>query len=671
MIAVQQAPGANLAPGRTPLPTSQPETGPAQDAIQDPFGLDKLKKQFLDYQTLKDEEIAEQRQARRYYHGAQWTAAEIRELRRRGQPPSTKNVIAKTINKMVGVVERARQDPKAYPRHPKNDEGASVASATLNYVLDEASWEQISTESTRNAGIDGIAGIELTLIPGDKGDPEIGINIVDGDTFFYDPRSVRNDFSDAGFMGVAKWVDIDTAQAMFPEFEDQLESMMTSMPEITTLSDREFKWANSTSRTLVLVYHCYRSKGDWYWCFYVADVKLLGAKSWLIDEKGKTKPNLIMWSSEVDHEGDRYGPIRNLRSLQDEINQRTSKMLFMSNSRRIISDKGAVDDVERSRVEFARADGWIEKNPGKELKRDDQSFDFGGHAKLLEEAKAEVASYLPDAATLSQGGGKSGRSIALLQQQALASLGYFIISRRNWRLRVYRATWNLIQRYWTADRWIRVTDDNAVAQFVQLNGLTLDQFGRPALVNHLGSLDVDIKLDEGPDMVTVYADAYEALKGVPGVPPDIIIELIPGLQTDVRQRILQRLRNPNPLKQQAEQMELAKGKADIGAVKAKSLKTVADSLVSLTKAGKTMADLAQPETLPPILNPGADAPQGPPPLPGHGGPAGLPNPQMAAILANLGKAPIPPGSGPRPIPPRPFSIRPANVPLPNAGLPPG
>jgi hypothetical protein len=51
------------------------------------------------------------------------------------------------------------------------------------------------------------------------------------------------------------------------------------------------------------------------------------------DEKGKTFPRFLMFSANVDHDGDRYGFIRNLKSAQDEINMRRSKALHLLNSR--------------------------------------------------------------------------------------------------------------------------------------------------------------------------------------------------------------------------------------------------------------------------------------------------------------------------------------------------
>ncbi len=50
---------------------------------------------------------------------------------------------------------------------------------------------------------------------------------------------------------------------------------------------------------------------------------------------------------------------------------------------------------------------------------------------------------------------------------------------------------------------------------MQINGTDIDpQTGMPTMVNALGSLDVDIILDEGPDTVNAQQDVYETLQQV-------------------------------------------------------------------------------------------------------------------------------------------------------------
>jgi hypothetical protein len=109
--------------------------------------------------------------------------------------------------------------------------------------------------------------------------------------------------------------------------------------------------------------------------------------------------------------------------------------------------------------------------------------------------------------------------------------GRILSAYKNWKIRVYRCIWNIITEHWKAERWIRVTDDQNVAQFFQINKLEVDQYGHPAIVNAIGSMDVDFIIDEGPDTINMQADAAMTLQALgPQFAqqfPEIAIELSP------------------------------------------------------------------------------------------------------------------------------------------------
>jgi hypothetical protein len=86
-----------------------------------------LHQQYLDYLTAKVQEYEEQKLSRHCYHGAQYTPEEIRILRERRQPIITINRTVRKIDSIAGLMLRLRQDPKAFPRNPKNIDGAEVA----------------------------------------------------------------------------------------------------------------------------------------------------------------------------------------------------------------------------------------------------------------------------------------------------------------------------------------------------------------------------------------------------------------------------------------------------------------------------------------------------------------------------------------------------------------
>ena len=491
------------------------ETG---DSGDDESDIAFLRKQYQEFVAAKGSEGDEMLLSRHYYHGDQWTKEEIATLRARKQPVVTSNRIVRKIDAVVGLIERLRQDPKAFARTPKHDAGAEIATAVLRYILDSNDWASKSSRIARGAAVDGLAGIEYDLVAGDTGDPSLELHIVYGDGFFYDPKSYDEGFTDCRFLGIAKWCTKEQVKEIVPEKATEIEDMAETGSDLINVTDfdRNKNWTNTTSGKIRLIDHWYIKDGKWRWCLYAGTVMLMRGDSPFVDEKGKTFPRYRMFSAAVDHDGDRYGYPRNLKSPQDEINHRRSKSLHLLNSRKVISEKGAVDDIEVSRREWAKADGWVEVNPGLKMEADTTTLnDFKGQLELLQEAKNEIENFGPNPALIGQGlEDSSGRAIQLLQQAGIAELGPYLTAFKNWKIRVYRDCWNIVQRHWKAERWIRVTDDQNVATFFQANKLEIDQYGRPFIVNDLGSLDVDIIIDEGPDTINMQGDSMQVLQSL-------------------------------------------------------------------------------------------------------------------------------------------------------------
>jgi len=464
-------------------------------------------------------------------------------------------------------------------------------------------WEQKAANGARRCAIRGIAGVELVTIQGDKGDPEIGWDPVDMRDFFYDARSTRDDFDDARFMGTSRWVDLDEAQDAFPDSADDLADYIENGPQTDWNRGDErnrIAWISKPERQVRIVDMWYKLGKDWHYCIYCGNIVLEFGRSPYFDERGVSVHKYEIFSAEVDQDGDRYGFFRDLKSPQDEINHRRSKALHTLNSRKVIADEGAVDDVEVARREYARSDGWVVKNPGKEILTEDQQSAqiVQGNLTLLEDAKNEIDTYGPNPGLIGTDiPAESGRAIQLLQAAGIAELGGFVLAWRNWKLRVYRKTWNTVQKYWTSDRWIRVTDDDNLAQFIQVNGWQQDEItGQVVAINQLASLDVDIIIDEGGDALNAQADTLETLvllaKGGIQVPPTAIVELSP-LPSSVKQRVLMELAKasqPQPIQQQEIMLKMQGMQAQIQELQSKAELNMANAAKAHAEAATAGMD---------------------------------------------------------------------------------
>jgi hypothetical protein len=505
-----------------------------QDQVDGFWDLAKCRRAYNTYLDSKQMEIQEQQNARRYRHGVQWTAEQIKVLNDRKQPVVTFNRIGRKIDGIVGLVEKLKQDPKAYPRTPSHQQGADLATAVLRYLTEANRWDEKSPKASEAAAIDGLAGIELDLktVPPPshmqgmqqqaQPDYDVIFRNVDNDGFFYDPRSFQHDFSDARFIGMGKFVDEEMLLELMPDYADLIRDGGADQTDLTSSSDRDDRWFqnNGDFKQVRLVDIWYKSGRGWRWALFTGGTILKQGQSPFTDEYGAEFAKYIMFSAAVDQDGDRYGFPRNLMSAQDEINQRRSKALHNANSRRIRAVKAAVADtnVEALRREGARPDGVVLSNTSiDDIQFDDTANNSALMAQFqfLNEAKAEIENFGPNPALVGQGaggvGGSSGRAISLLQQAGIAELGPYMLNLRGWKLRVYRALFNTAKKYWTNQRWIRVTDQQGQPQFVEINGIGQDQTGMPSVINPIGELDVDIILDEGPDTITIMQDTYDAI----------------------------------------------------------------------------------------------------------------------------------------------------------------
>ena len=595
------------APGSAPPPSN----GAASPGAPESDLHARLKRQYLDYLGGKDEEIKEQKQSRAYYHGAQWTDAQVRAFNKRKQPVVTFNRTGRKINAIVGLLERQKQDPRGFPRTPEHEEGAELATAVLRYVCDQQRWGEISPICGMRGAVDGIGGVEITIEQGDRGDREIGLEVVDAASFFYDPRSLKEDFSDARYMGIGKWLDVEAAIEMFPDHEAALRESTQSGYDLTSDPASDNKWvsADAGTKRLRLVDHWYISGGRWRYCLYTGSVLLMEGDSYLADEMGKPACKFIMYSANVDQDGDRYGFVRNMRSAQDEINMRRSKGLHLLNSRRLIVEDGAGLDIEATRTEAARPDGVIKYPHGTTPPQFDdsaKSAELTGQVAFLQDAKEEIENYGFNPALMGTGvQDMSGRAIQLQQQAGIAELGPYLLSFKAWKLRVYRAIWNAVRRHWTAERWIRVTDDENVAQFVAINqpmtnewGMpVINQDGTPALQNAIGELDVDIIIDEGPDTINAQQDTNETLKNIlPAIAPMLTPPLaqaalkllvttsaLPAPAKKAFSDATAEAQQPNPQQQIAAQLQLRGAVAEVA-------ETEATAKLKAAQAAKAIAE---------------------------------------------------------------------------------
>ncbi len=492
---------------------------PSRGEARDSMGGDLAAKRraFRNYESNKDREITEQRTARKYYHGRQWSDEELAIFKKRKQPVITSNRVRKKIDFMVGVESRQRRDPKAYPRNPGDQPAADVATASIRFVTDVCRWEALASTAACAGYVGGIGGVWVGIKPGRNGN-DVKIRSVQEDRFFYDPRSVEHDFSDARYMGMHLWYDIEEAKAQWPESADALQETMDRGDSLWTVeADRDTQWGDMESRRVRVVELWEKTRNGWEYCFFTGNTKLEGGPSPYIDADGETDCPYKMWTCYIDERGDRYGLSRDMRPIQDEINHRRSKFLHLLNTRKLHMRDGIVDDVEEFRKEAAKPDGIIKHHGtwGQDIGPVEETAQMQGQAELLMEAKAEIENMGPNPGLVGKGQGvanASGRALLTQRDSGITELAPVLDRLRDWKLRVYRAVWSRIRQAWTSERYVRITDNPDAPQFLGLNQVQVDpNTGIPQRVNSIGEIDVDIIMEEGPDVITMQDELLQNL----------------------------------------------------------------------------------------------------------------------------------------------------------------
>src|ERR1700692_2774513 len=97
----------------------------AQEA--DAPDLTRLKRYFTESEQLTLAARTHSLRAIGYYDSDQFGREELVKLHERNQPAIVINRIKPAINGIIGVTERGRSDPRAWPRNPGNGEAGAAA----------------------------------------------------------------------------------------------------------------------------------------------------------------------------------------------------------------------------------------------------------------------------------------------------------------------------------------------------------------------------------------------------------------------------------------------------------------------------------------------------------------------------------------------------------------
>lgn len=592
-----------------------------KEASPDDITLATLCDWVTDCEDATDESRELSEKSRDYYDSRQLSDAEVRSLKKRKQAPVVINRIKPKIDALMGMEKAAKTTVKAFPRNPEDEKSSEAATEAIRFVMEDQDFGVIRAAVWEHILIEGTGGAEVVIkYRGEK--PYVCLESIKWDRIIYDPHSRRKDFSDARYLGQVVWLDYDQALDRFPEGADVLETMI----EGSETYDDKPRWLDTKrNRVKIVEMYYYEGKDVYYACFtrggFLKPQKISPYKN----EEGETEWPYEFQSAFVDREGGRYGAVRQLLDVQDEINKRRSKALHLMSVRQVMWERGAVEDINKAREELARPDGVVEVTPGmvfEVLKTGDMA---AAQFNLLTEAKMEIDNVGANAAT--QGKDKtvqSGVALRERQQAGMTEVGPLFDALKHWQHRMFRKIWNRIKQFWKDEMWIRVTDDEQSLRWVGLNApmtrgqMALEQAQQDGLPpeqlqmlaqqiqqdprsqevvktqNNVAELDVDIIVAEVPDSITRQMEDFQVIgemvkSGFP-MPPQAVIEASPLSNKD---RILKLMKEqPQLPPEHIEQMKKMQEEAQKLAQENQALK--ADQQTEMAKLQqKQQSDLAE------------------------------------------------------------------------------
>ena len=587
--------------------------------------------QFID---ATEEERVRAEKRRDYRDLKQWTEQEASKIEGRGQAAIVFDQYSKKVDGITGLEVNRRTDPKALPVHPKQEKASEVITDGLRFVESKTHLDETSTEVFEDKIVEGYGGsiVEVEKV---KDEFKILINRIPWDRIYFDPHSREKDFSDCSYFGITLWMDMQDAIELNPKKEGEIKGLVESAQAADdTFEDRPKDWVDTDRERVRINQEYYLDKGVWHEVFFSGDLVVIEAKvSPYLDEDGDPMNPIELQSDFIDRENNRWGYMQRLVDVQDEINHRRSKALYMLSTVSLIVQKGALGELSRTEAlrELTKAQSLLELiNPEGAIIDRNQEM---GSAQLgfYQDAQQAMDSVgINPELTGSTDSAISGRAFIARQQSGMTELARIMATHSNWKKRIYTQIWLRMKQFWTKEKWIRVSDNENAMRFVginvpitraealleeqssktieqlrdQLGGDQVDAAIAQAVQNDplmgevvetrndVKKLNMDIMIEEVPDTAILQQEQFDTLAGLASarVDPPMFEALLKLSSIPNKDEVLKMLRPDDEatskqaqLQEMSIQLELEGKKADTENTQADTANTLAETQETLSK----------------------------------------------------------------------------------------
>lgn len=363
-----------------------------------------------------------------FYDNEQWKAEDAAEVEGRGQMPLNFNEVAPMADWLIGTERRTRVDWNVLPRAEDDVDLADAKTKTLKYVSDVNRAAFARSRAFADSVKVGVGWVD----DGARDDPTKDVlysRYEDWRNVLWDSIGGYDlDLEDGRYLFRWRWTDEDVAEMSFPDRVDQIRRALvdagTTADDSAALDDGFYlgeaigtsgtMYASNggvltgTRRRIRLIECQYRKPtkvqivddGPWKGSVLDPSDRVLNEH---VQQSGVSIVERVMmrvhimiftetailamgpstyrhnrytltpiWCYRRGRDRLPYGVIRRVRDLQQDLNKRASKALFMLNTNQVFTEPDAVADPDHARSEVDRPDGWVEIKKGAkfEVRRD-------------------------------------------------------------------------------------------------------------------------------------------------------------------------------------------------------------------------------------------------------------------------------------------------------------
>lgn len=525
-----------------------------------------------------------------FYDNLQWDPDDANEVLSRGQMPLVYNEIAPMCDWVIGTERRSRVDWKVLPRTEDDVENADIKTKVLKYLQDVNKVTYNRSAAFADAIKAGVGWVD-NGVRDDPTKEIIYHKREDWRNVLHDSAAYELDLDDGRYLFRWRWVDEDIAVMMFPDRENIIRMAVEETQHQNVEGWEEDTWqtgyeinntvysgrsgtiyasgvghiADAKRRRVKLIECQYKmpvrtkiiGSGPLKGAFFdERDVGLINALNryggHIIDKMMMrthvavfTESHLLakgvsffrhnkfsltpIWCYRRGRDRLPYGMIRRVRDIQQDLNKRASKALFLLNTNQVIYEKGAVDDEHQLRDEADRPDGMIAKNPGKsiEIRRDTEMTTGQISMMTLAAQSIQKIAGVTDENMGRRTNAVSGKAIEARQTQ-----GGVVTTEPFDNLRYATQVdgeklLSLSEQFLTEERVIRLTGNKGQIQWQKINVPEQMEDGSVRFLNDITSSMADFVVSEQDYAGTLRQVMFDAISQIAGrVDPQVGLRLM-------------------------------------------------------------------------------------------------------------------------------------------------